>query len=85
MFDWELCDSGDFFCPLWLSAGSISVGKARGCLKNEESNIALEEFAPLPSGWVCVSTCLYMIIVLLQSLKVERGGTLHFTFRTLFK
>lgn len=55
------------FCPLWLSAGSISdlvkrEGKERGCLKNEESNMALEEFTPLPSGCVseCVYTCLYM-------------------------
>lgn len=61
-FYWELCDSGDFFCPLWLSAGSISdplnlEGNELGCLKNEELNMALEEFTPLPSG--CVSVCVH--------------------------
>lgn len=52
MFNWKLCDSGDFFYPHTLLVGSISEplkheGKERGCLKNEESNMALEEFTPV--------------------------------------
>lgn len=68
-FYWEHCDSGGLSCPLRLSAGSISdllnrEGKEKGCLKNKESNMAGEEFSPLPSGYVRVRihacTCEYV-------------------------
>lgn len=68
-FYWEHCDSGGLSCPLRLSARSISdllnrEGKEKGCLKNEESNMAGEEFSPLPSGYVRVRiracTCEYV-------------------------
>lgn len=60
MSDWEFCDSGDGFSPLRPSVGSIFdplniEGKERGCKKTEESNMVVEEFAPLPPQRVYVN------------------------------
>lgn len=85
---------GGWSRPLLLSAASISdplnrEGKGEGCLKNEESNVAAEEFRPLPSGCVSVHTCLHMqarydCSAAAATPGVE-GQTLHFTFGAHFK
>lgn len=79
-FDWERCDSGGSSRPLRLSAPSISdplnhEGKGKGCLKNEESNMAAEEFRPLPSGYVrtCIRACTCERAAIVLPLQPLRG------------
>lgn len=49
-------------------------GKQKGCLKNEKSNMALEEFPPLPRGFAHACVKADVIILLLQSLKFKPGN-----------
>lgn len=98
IFDRELCDSGDFSCPRWLSAGAISDllkhgGKEKGLSEKWGVKHGLGRIYLTPK-WFCVSVCVYMFIHVCRQFcdnaaaAIAQFGvreTLQVTFRTQIK